>query len=77
MYLGESRYTGPGPLRVTMLDSSEREYKLSMSEVDGFISWLDSHSSGGTLSYRLNTAFGSREYLLFGKIISFEVIPVA
>lgn len=64
-------------LRVTMIDSSEREYKLPKVDIDGFIGWLDSHSSGDTLSYPLNTAFGSKEHLLFDKIISFEVIPVA
>ncbi len=68
---------GQAILRVTMIDSSEREYKLPLSEINEFISWLDSHSSGDTLSYRLNTAFGNKEHLLFDKIISFEVIPVA
>lgn len=62
-----------GLLKVTMIDSSEREYKLPMSEIQGFTSWLNSHSSSDTLSYQLGTAFGSKEYLLFDKIISFEV----
>lgn len=66
--------TGNALLRVTMIDSSEREYKLPMSDINGFINWLDSHSSGDSLSYRLSTAFDSKEYLLFDKIISFEVI---
>ncbi len=67
---------GQGLLRVTMIDSSEREYKLSMSEINGFIEWLNSHSNSDTFSYQLTTAFGSKEYLLFDKIISFEVISL-
>jgi hypothetical protein len=67
---------GQGLLRVTMIDSSEREYKLPMREINGFIEWLNSHSNSDTFSYQLTTAFGSKEYLLFDKIISFEVISL-
>ncbi|SHJ18486.1 fibronectin type III domain-containing protein [Propionispora hippei] len=67
---------GQGLLRVTMIDSSEREYKLPMRDINGFIGWLNSHSNSDTLSYQLTTAFSSKEYLLFDKIISFEVIPL-
>jgi hypothetical protein len=66
-------------LRVTMLDSSEREYQISTDEIDGFINWLNQHVSTDTVSYMLNkieTLQNSKEYLVFDKIISFEVIPL-
>jgi hypothetical protein len=66
-------------LRVTMLDSSEREYQLSTAEIDGFINWFNRHVSTDTTSYMLNkieVLQNSKEYLAFDKIISFEVIPL-
>lgn len=64
-------------LRITMIDSSEREYKLPMSEITGFITWFDRTIGTGTTVYVLNKMISSKEYLAFDKIISFEVIPVA
>ncbi len=67
-------------LKVTMIDSSEREYQLTITEIDSFISWFNNHMSGDSASYMLNKNVGlrnSKEYLAFDKIISFEVIPVA
>lgn len=65
-------------LRVTMIDSSEREYKLPMNEINGFISWFDREIGTGTTVYVLNKVLtNSKEYLAFDKIISFEVVPVA
>lgn len=63
-------------LRVTMIDSSEREYQLITTEIDGFINWINNHTSGDPASYLLNKNVGlhsSKEYLLFDKIISFEI----
>lgn len=63
-------------LRVTMIDSSEREYQLTTTEFDGFINWINNHTSGDPASYMLIKNIGlrsSKEYLLFDKIISFEV----
>jgi hypothetical protein len=71
--------TGQALLRVTMLDSSEREYQLSNIEIDGFINWYNRTVGTGTTSYVLNKNIGlqfSKEYLAFDKIISFEVIPL-
>lgn len=68
--------TGQALLRVTMIDSSEREYRLPMSEIDGFVNWINHHANSDTLSYPLSK-IGSKEHLLFDKIISFEVIPLA
>ena len=67
-------------LRVTMIDSSEREFQLPITEINGFAHWHISHVSTDTASYILNKKVGSqnsKEYLAFEKIISFEVIPVA
>jgi hypothetical protein len=67
-------------LRITMNDSSEREYQLTANEVDDFISWFNQHTSTDDTSFMFNKAVGlqiSKEYLAFNKIISFEVIPIA
>lgn len=62
-----------------MIDSSEREYQLTTTEIDGFINWINNHTSGDPASYILIKNIGlrsSKEYLLFDKIISFEVIEL-
>lgn len=67
-------------LTVTMIDSSEREFQLTVTEIEGFISWFNNHISGDSASYMLNKNVGlrnSKGYLAFDKIISFEVTPVA
>ena len=53
-------------LRVTMLDSSVRDYQLSTSEIAGIISWFNK---------KIGTQ-NSKEYLSFDKIISFEVLKL-
>lgn len=64
-------------LRVTMIDSSEREYKLTKTEIDGFVNWFTRIVGTGTTVYVLNKMTGSKDYLAFDKIISFEVISIA
>lgn len=67
-------------LKVTMVDSSEREYQLSIIEIDGFVNWFNNHTSNDSASYMLNKNMGlrnSKEYLAFDKIISFEVTLIA
>ncbi|MDF2572932.1 MAG: hypothetical protein K0R55_4536 [Sporomusa sp.] len=67
-------------LRVTMNDSSEREYPLTAAEINGFINWFNQHASTDATSFMFNKTVGSqtsKEYLAYDKIISFEVIPVA
>lgn len=65
---------GQGLLRVTMTDSSEREYKLSIAEINDFMAWMDRPATAGTSFYTFNKSItDSKEYLLFDKIISFEV----
>ncbi|WP_312560199.1 hypothetical protein [Anaerospora sp.] len=63
-------------LRVTMIDSSEREYKLLMAEINSFVNWYDREVGTGTTVYVLNKMTGSKEYLAFDKIISFEVTEI-
>lgn len=71
---GES---GQALLRVTMTDSSEREYKLAMGEINTFVSWMDRPATAGTSFYTFNKSITeSKEYLLFDKIISFEVTEI-
>lgn len=71
--------SGHGLLRITMNDSSEREYQLSTAEIDGFINWVKDHVSTDPNCYMLNkieVLQNSKEYLMFEKIISFEVVPL-
>jgi hypothetical protein len=64
-------------LRVTMLDSSEREYRLSAEEIDGFVNWYTRTIGTGSSCYSLSDSVdNSKEYLAFEKIISFKVVPV-
>lgn len=70
--------TGNALLRVTMIDSSEREYRLSTAEIDGFVNWYTRTIGTGISCYALNDIVdNSKEYLAFEKIISFKVIPLA
>jgi hypothetical protein len=67
--------SGTALLQVTMNNSNEREYQLSIDEIDGFVNWFNHYTSNDTKSYMLNKTVG-KEYLAFDKIISFEVIPL-
>ena len=64
-------------LRVTMLDSSEREYRLAIKKVEGFVNWYKRTLGTGDSCYELSDIVdNSKEYLAFEKIISFKVIPL-
>ncbi|MDP4098586.1 hypothetical protein OIN60_17785 [Paenibacillus sp. P96] len=65
-----------------MLNTGEvKEYDLSMSEVDAFISWYEQRASGsGSVTFAINRhnnnkgPFTNRkEYIIYDKIITFEV----
>lgn len=68
-------------LVITMNTGLEKEFDLSMSEVNNFISWYESRQTGiGTTSYAINKhdnnkgPFSSRkDYVIFDKILTFEV----
>ncbi|SHI66023.1 LamG-like jellyroll fold domain-containing protein [Propionispora hippei] len=69
--------SGKALLRVTMIDSSEREYRLDRTEIDGFVNWYIRTIGTGISCYSVNDIVdGSKEYLAFEKIISFKVIPL-
>ena len=71
--------SGQELLRVTMSDSSEREYQLPASDIDGFINWFSRAVGTGPNCYMLHKTVGvqnSKEYLAFDKIISFEVMDI-
>ena len=71
--------TGNALLRITMNDSSEREYQVTSSEADKFIAWCNRTVDTGTAYYIFNKVVGlqtSKEYLFFEKIISFEVFKI-
>lgn len=70
--------TGNTLLRITMNDSSEREYKLSSAEIDDFVKWYERTVGTGNTCYAFNDIIdNSKEYLVFEKIISFKVVPLA
>ena len=73
----ENPPSGKALLRVTMIDSSEREYRLDKTEIDGFVNWYTRTIGTGISCYSVNDIVdGSKEYLAFEKIISFKVIPL-
>ncbi|GMB02268.1 hypothetical protein [Pelosinus sp. IPA-1] len=64
-------------LQVTMIDSSEREYRVSTEVIDGFINWYTRTIGTGISCYAIDDIVDdSKEYLSFEKIISFKVIPL-
>ncbi|WP_036698251.1 Kelch repeat-containing protein [Paenibacillus taiwanensis] len=68
-------------LVVTMNTGLEKEFDLSMQEVNAFITWYENKQAGsGTASYAINKhnnnkgPFSSRkDYVIFDKILTFEV----
>lgn len=69
---------GQSILKVILTDSSEREYRISNEELSRFVTWMDRPANVGTSFFIFNKVITeSKEYLLFDKIISFEVIPLA
>ncbi|MCV9947743.1 fibronectin type III domain-containing protein [Paenibacillus sp. BT-177] len=68
-------------LVVTMTTGLEKEFDLSMKEVNDFISWYESKQAGsGSASHAINKhdnnkgPFSSRkDYMLFDRILTFEV----
>ena len=64
-------------LRVTLIDSSDHDYRLSSDEISAFVKWYNGHAITDTNAYGLGKKIGtqaSTEYVAFEKIISFEVI---
>ncbi|MDF2636635.1 MAG: hypothetical protein K0R78_3509 [Pelosinus sp.] len=69
--------TGNILLKITMNDSSEREYKVTQTEVDKFIQWINGTGRAGDNCYKFDDVIdASKEYLIFEKIISFKVFEL-
>ena len=69
---------GQAILRVTMIDSSEREYKVSKTITNDFVNWCNRTIGTGNSCYIFDKGIqNSKEYLFYEKIISIEVIPIA
>ncbi|WP_430109244.1 hypothetical protein [Paenibacillus sp. B1-33] len=68
-------------LVVTMITGLEKEFDLSMDEVNAFITWYENKQAGsGTASYAIDKhnnnkgPFSARkDYVIFDKILTFEV----
>lgn len=73
--------TGRAILTITLDTGLEREFDLSMAEVNSFISWYEGKAVGsGTASYAIDKhdnnkgPFKNRkDYVIFDKILTFEV----
>lgn len=77
----EQPETGRAILVVTLNTGLEKEFDLSMEEVNSFISWYEARAAGtGTASFTIDKhdnnkgPFKSRkDYVIFDKILTFEV----
>ena len=73
---------GHGLLRVTMSDSSEREYELTDDAISQFIAWCSRTVGTGNSLYSFDKTYNvgefknRKEYLMFEKIVSFEVMEL-
>lgn len=66
--------TGEILLVITMAEEVEKEYQLSKSELDAFVSWYNNRSEGtGAPYYTFDKSFKRKDYLVFDKILTFEV----
>ncbi len=70
----------PGILEITMVTGEIKEYDLTASEMQSFLTWYDSKSNGAEKSYYMITKkdkikpfLSRKEYIAYDKISSFEV----
>ncbi|WP_435922706.1 hypothetical protein [Paenibacillus sp. DYY-L-2] len=78
---GENETGERALLRITLNNGIEKEYDLSMAEVNAFINWYEGRANGtGTVMYAINKhdnnkgPFKNRkDYVFYDKIITFEV----
>lgn len=64
-------------LRVTMIDSSEREFQVEDDELNRFIQWYNYHADADPAAFRLKKRIGAQAgdaYLPYHKIISYETM---
>lgn len=72
---------GRALLVVTMSDEIQKEYELSIDQINAFITWYNTRATGSGLPhYTFNKDFnlgpfqGRKDYLVFDKIQNFEVM---
>lgn len=62
-------------LKIILSEEVEREYSISKSQLNSFVSWYDNRSKGtGALYYTFDKGFKRKDYLVFDKILTFEVM---
>ncbi|EPD88670.1 MULTISPECIES: PQQ-binding-like beta-propeller repeat protein [unclassified Paenibacillus] len=72
---------GRALLVITLMNGTEKEYDLSMKEVNQFITWYESKAKGtGPVSFAINKHDNNKgpfkqrnDYIIYDKIITFEV----
>ena len=71
-------------LVITMVNGLEKEYDLSMSDVNAFTDWYDTRTSGsGKAYYTISKSFNKgpfisrKDHIVFDKIMTFEVMEYA
>jgi len=76
----EQSAAGRAILIITMINGMDKEYDLSMTEVNAFISWYDAKDVGsGPAKYAFTKTWNKgpfkarTEYVIFDKILTFEV----
>ncbi|OMF81795.1 fibronectin type III domain-containing protein [Paenibacillus glucanolyticus] len=68
-------------LRIILINGIDREYDLSMTEVNAFINWYEERANGvGTVMYGINKYNNNKgpfvnrkDYVFYDKIVTFEV----
>jgi len=78
---GEEQEGERALLRLILINGIDREYDLSMSEVNAFINWYEDRANGvGTMMYGINKHNNNKgpfvnrkDYVFYDKIITFEV----
>lgn len=68
-------------LVITMTNGMEKEYQLSASDISSFLSWYNGRAGGSgnayymvSKSYNLGPFSSRKDYIVFDKILSFEVM---
>lgn len=67
-------------LEITMTNGKLKEYDLSISQIDAFITWYDNRANGAGKSYyaikkvnNIKPFLGRKDFIIFDKILDFEV----
>nr|WP_148248710.1 Ig-like domain-containing protein [Paenibacillus sp. Cedars] len=78
---GDGQEGERGLLRLILINGIDREYDLSMTEVNAFINWYEERANGvGTVMYGINKYNNNKgpfvnrkDYVFYDKIVTFEV----